>query len=261
MPMFDQSILNRLIALAETVSERSYAPYSGAGRGCVLLLSDGTWVPGVRVENASFPLLIPAAMNAVSTAIAAGRRDLVAAVSDRPFGGADQDYLSAFLPDAEFSERTASSSRRLLEPRSRLEPELDVRAGDDDELQRLARQAASNAYVPESNFPVGCILETTGGGLIPGCNVEHADWNLILCAERNAIGTAVTYGLTPWRRLHVSCVKDPTGSPCGACRQVLVEHAPNMPLVMDRGDDAPDIRTAADLLPAYFGGTVLRKKH
>lgn len=260
MAIIEESILSRLEGLADSVAERSYAPYSGVGAGCVILLSDGTWVPGARVENASFPLLIPAAMNAVSTAVAAGRRDFVAAVSNRPFGGADQDYLGAFLPGATFTDRTATSSLPLVHIREKLEPLIKPGTAGDADLLSFTREVASRALVPESDFPVGCILETTNGGLIPGCNVEHADWNLTLCAERNAIGTAVTYGLNPWRRLHVSCVKDPTGSPCGACRQVLVEHAPDMPLVMDRGDEIPEIRTAADLLPAYFGGTVLRKK-
>jgi len=260
MQITEQSILTKLIALAESVSEQSYAPYSGIGSGCVILLSDGTWVPGSRVENASFPLLIPAAMNAVSTAVAAGRSDFVAAASNRTFGGADQDYLTAFLPNATFSDKTATSSHALVQIGERLDPLIESGALDDVELVALTRKIASRALVPESDFPVGCILETSNGGLVPGCNVEHADWNLTLCAERNAIGTAVTYGLNPWRRLHVSCVKDPTGSPCGACRQVLVEHAPDMPLVMDRGNETAEIRTAADLLPAYFGGTVLRKK-
>lgn len=255
-----QTILTKLAGLAESVAEYSYAPYSGNGCGCVILLSDGTWVPGVRVESASFPLLIPAGMNAVTTAIAAGRSDFVAAVSNRGFSGADQDYLSTFFPDAAFSDRTATSSRKLVQIGERLDPLVHADHIDDATLAELTRRMASRAHVPESNFPVGCILETADGGLIPGCNVEHSDWNLILCAERNAVGTAVTYRLNPWRRLHVSCIKDPSGSPCGACRQVLVEHAPDMPLVMDRGNREPEIRTAADLLPDYFGGTVLRKK-
>jgi homotetrameric cytidine deaminase len=253
------TILSNLAALAERISERSYSPYSGIERGCVILLSDGAWVPGARVENASYPLLIPAAMNAVTTAVAAGRTDFVAALSNRPFSGADRDYLTAFLPDAEFDGPVAVSSHPLVPVGDCLEALLPDTASGTDDIIELTRRIALRALVPESDFPVGCILETTSGGLVPGCNVEHADWNLTLCAERNAIGTAVTYGLHPWKQLHVSCVKDPTGSPCGACRQVLVEHAPEMPLVMDRGDNIPEIRTGADLLPAYFAGASLRK--
>lgn len=253
----EQSILKDLVALANSLAERSYAPYSGVGCACVVLLSDGTWVPGVRVESASFPLLIPAAMNAVTTAVASGRKDFAAAAASRTFGGVDRDYLDAFFADARFEENIARSSHPIPHIGDRLSPTMQDETTD---LTELARYAATRAHVPESDFPVGCILETANGGLIPGCNVEHADWNLTLCAERNAVGTAVTYGLTPWGRMYVSCVKDPTGSPCGACRQVLVEHAPNMPLVMDRGSEAPEIRTAADLLPAYFAGASLRKK-
>jgi len=263
MLISEQSILTGLASLAEKIAERSYAPYSGAACGCIVLLSDGAWVPGVRVENASFPLLIPAAMNAVTTAVAAGRGDIVAAATNTSFGGADQDYLAAFLPDARFDGNIANiarSSRAIPPIGHRLNPLIHDGSRNGIDLMGLARSAADRAHVPESNFPVGCILEVANGGLIPGCNVEHADWNLTLCAERNAIGTAITYGLTDWQGLHVSCIKDSTGSPCGACRQVLVEHASNMPLVMDRGSDPPEIRTAADLLPAYFAGASLRKR-
>lgn len=256
----DSSILHQLATLAAESAERSYSPYSGSGCGCVVLLSDGTWVPGVRVENASFPLLIPAAMNAVTTAIAAGRSDFVAAVSSRPFSGADEDYLGAFLTSASFDRNIAQSSLPLVAPGERLDPLLPIDGDDEPDLIQMAREVAERAHVPESDFPVGCILTAADGGLIPGCNVEHTDWNLTLCAERNAIGTAITYGLYRWQHLHVSCIKDPTGSPCGACRQVIVEHAPDMPLAMDRGDETPEIRTGAELLPSYFGGTALRKK-
>lgn len=256
----EQAILDDLTALASKVAARSYAPYSGEESGCVVLLSNGDWAPGVRVENASFPLLIPAAMNAITTACAAGRTDFVAAVSNRPFGGADQDYLQAFLPDASFNGCIATSSRELTPVAKRIDPYFSVNGADPD-LTSAAREVATRALVDESDFRVGCILETESGGLIPGCNVEHADWNLTLCAERNAIGTAVTYGQYPWRQLYVSCIEDPTGSPCGACRQVLVEHAPNMLIVMDRGRAAsPEKRTGADLLPSYFGGSAVRKK-
>ncbi len=255
----EAAILKELASKARILAGSAYAPYSGVGRGCVVLLSDGTWVPGVRVENASFPLLIPAAMNAVTTAIAAGRLDMVAAVSSSPFGGADQDFLSAFLPDAAFDANVATSSRPLASPGNRLDPLVQAHAHPGDSLVELARDAAGKAHVPESNFPVGCILETADGGYVPGCNVEHADWNLTLCAERNAISTAVTYGLLPWTRMSVTCLKDPTGSPCGACRQVLVEHAPGLELVMDRGGNDTEVRTAGSLLPNYFGGAALRK--
>jgi homotetrameric cytidine deaminase len=258
MPKFEAAILEELASRAQTLAQNAYAPYSGVGCGCVVLLSDGTWVPGVRVENASYPLLIPAAMNAVTTAVAAGRMDMITAVSSRPFGGADQDFLSAFLPDATFDGNVATSSQRLVPPAKRLDPLVDA-AGNADSLIEMARSAAKNAHVPESNFPVGCILETADGGYVPGCNVEHADWNLTLCAERNAISTAVTYGLLSWTRMSVTCVKDPTGSPCGACRQVLVEHAPDLELVMDRGSTDVELWLAADLLPNYFGGHSLRK--
>ncbi|HUF08676.1 MAG TPA: hypothetical protein VMO47_05100, partial [Rhodothermales bacterium] len=172
MLISQQAILTDLASLAEKIAERSYAPYSDAACGCIVLLSDGAWVPGVRVENASFPLLIPAAMNAVTTAVAAGRGDIVAASTNTSFGGADRDYLAAFLPDARFDGNIARSSRAIPPIGDRLNPLIHAGSRNGVDLMGLARSAASRAHVPESNFPVGCILEVGNGGLIPGCNVE-----------------------------------------------------------------------------------------
>ena len=120
----------------------------------------------------------------------------------------------------------------------------------------LARRTAERAVVPESGFSVGCVLETSGG-LVPGVNVEHADWSRTLCAERGALGTAVSYGLGGFGRLFLSCVQDPKGTPCGACRQLLVELAPEAALWMDRGGAPPEAASPARLMPGSFTGDAL----
>jgi homotetrameric cytidine deaminase len=120
-----------------------------------------------------------------------------------------------------------------------------------------ARDVAARAYVPASEFPVGAILETTDGRLVPGVNVEHPDWSRILCAERNAVGTAYAYGKRSARRLFLTCANDPEGTPCGACRQVLAELTPEAALWMDRHDDAPERAQLSDLLPGSFRGQAL----
>lgn len=252
--------LEELERLAREIASRSYSPYSRRQGACIALLSDGAYVPGVRVENASFPLLIPATQNALSTAISEGRDDFVAFVSTRPISHVERDLLEPFLPDLHVSGAAAWRGKNLPRPGRMLSP---IRhhsfAGDTDGIA-AARKASELARVPESDFPVGCILGSADGGYVRGVNVEHPDWNLGLCAERNAMGTAVTFGLDDPTTMYLTCVKDPSGTPCGACRQVLVELAPDIRLIMDRGTGAPESTTPATLLPDFFAGGALREE-
>lgn len=252
--------LTALRAEAQAVADRAYVPYSGRHEAVVLLLSDGTWVPGVRVENASFSLLIPALVNAYSTAVAAGRRDVVAVVGSQPMLPEAEAFLHA-LPvafDKVADDAFVATDREALPALGdRLDPFLPEASPDDEaEGITLARDIAARAYVPESDFPVGCVL-VTDEGLLPGVNVEHSDWTRILCAERNAVGTAITWGAAPASALYLTCLKDPEGSPCGACRQVLAELATGATLWMDRGSASPEATTPEQLLPGAFTGEAL----
>ena len=253
--------LHALRALAHSIEERAYVPYSGRQEAVAALLSDGTWIPGVRVENASFPLLIPALLSAYATMRGAGRADLAAVVQSQPFDAAAPAFLSAALdtdwvlaaPDV----LVAVSAGSLPAPTQVLNPIARLAITEKQGLARAAA-AAAHAHIPESNFPVGCLVETTDGDLVPGCNVEHPDWTRGLCAERAALATARSYGLAPPRRLFLTCPKDPSATPCGACRQVLIELAAGAPLIIDRGDAPPEMTTPEALLPGAFIGDSLR---
>ena len=129
---------------------------------------------------------------------------------------------------------------------------------DDAEGVALAEAVARRAYVPESGFPVGCVAEAMDGRLVPGCNVEHADWTRGLCAERVVLAVAKSYGVTGLRRIYLTCPRDPRGTPCGACRQVLAELAPGVPVVLGRGAAPPEVTTPERLLPGAFTGDALR---
>ena len=262
MSLSHRSALQSIRAHAAEASAHAFVPYSQRAEAAVLLLSDGSWVPGVRVESASFSLVIPAVINAFSTAVAAGRRDVVAAALNRPATPAEAALLHD-LPGGPFEPVDEVLFVRqdvtpLPEAGGRLSPFLDDPAPATAAAGiALARAVAERAYVPESQFPVGCVLITRAGSLIPGVNVEHPDWARILCAERNALGTAVTWGLTGFDALYLTCLKDPSGTPCGACRQVLVELAPEATLWMDRSDTPPESTSAAQLLPGAFSGAAL----
>jgi cytidine deaminase len=87
------------------------------------------------------------------------------------------------------------------------------------ELLERAREAAASAYAPYSNFRVGAAVRTRDGQIFVGANVENASFPLGLCAERAALAAAVSAGYRPgdFELLAV------TATPCGACRQWLVE--------------------------------------
>lgn len=254
--------LDQLRRHATDAAPRAWVPYTEEPRAAVLLLADGTWVPGVRVESASFSLTLGALLNAYTTAIALGRTEVVAAVTTTPLTAAEQTYLAGLplpslsrpMSDAALFGITAAALPAVAD---RLDPFLDAGLPDPAAGIRHARAVAARAYVPASQFPVGCLLVSDDGRTVPGVNVEHDDWGCILCAERNALGTALTYGVTP-AALYLSCPKDSTGSPCGACRQLLVEHAASAALWMDRFDAPPEQTTPAALLPRSFDGRSLR---
>lgn len=265
MPDCNQEPLAVLRASARAAAQHAYVPFSGRSEAAVLLFKDGTWIPGVRIESVAFSLSIPPLLNAYTTAVALERRDIAAAVMNRPLRPQERIFLDATpqasfrpaAPDAYVQEDAAS----LPPPRQRLSPFLSEPTPETPaEGIRQARALAKRAYVPASHFPVGCVLVTADGRHLPGVNVEHPDWMHILCAERNALGTAYSYGCTDVRALYLSCPTDPTASPCGACRQLLVELAPDAVLWMDRGSAPPDSVQPDTLLPGSFSGRALARR-
>lgn len=248
----------------QEISRRAYVPYSNRPDAALIVLSDGSWIPGVRVESASFSLTIPALLNAVTTALCGGRSDIAAVFLSRPvvpveraaMQSAPLEQLAEVEPDF-FSH----SSEAILSPLREWNPRLHAAFPNSPEDGiRMARLVAEKAFVPESNFPVGCVVETVDGMLIPGVNVEHSDWSRVLCAERNALGTVVSYGYGAPKSIYLSCLRDVKGTPCGACRQLMSELAPQSTLWMDRGDQSPESSDPLTLLPGSFTGTSIPKK-
>lgn len=93
------------------------------------------------------------------------------------------------------------------------------------EMIKKANNYLNRAYVPYSKFPVAAILVDDNDNEYYGVNVENASYPLSLCAERNAITTAVTNGMKKIKYIYVTGNTTEPISPCGACRQVISEFA------------------------------------
>jgi cytidine deaminase len=123
-------------------------------------------------------------------------------------------------------------------------------AGIEEVLAR-AREAQAKAYAPYSGFRVGAVLETEDGVLHTGCNVENASFGLTICAERGALIAAVAAGDRAFRRLVLVTDGGEAVPPCGACREVLAEFRPDLPIVSVAGEDRREW-TLDELLPRPF---------
>ena len=119
-------------------------------------------------------------------------------------------------------------------------------------LINKAKKARKQAYVPYSKFKVGAALLLKNGKIICGANVENASYGLTICAERVAIGTAVAKGFTDFVAMAVVVDLPKPGAPCGACRQVIAEFAPGLPIILANKENEQVVTDLSQLLPYQF---------
>jgi cytidine deaminase len=115
-----------------------------------------------------------------------------------------------------------------------------------------AKAAQRNAHAPYSKFRVGAALLTKSGKVYTGVNVENASYGLTNCAERVAVGKAVSEGHRKFRAIAVVAPSTAL-SPCGACRQVLAEFGECVIICADsRNTRRMRIHLLSELLPHTF---------
>jgi cytidine deaminase len=129
----------------------------------------------------------------------------------------------------------------------------------DQELVQTAIAASKNAHAPYSHFQVGAALLLADDTVILGCNVENASFGLTNCAERTALFAAIAQGRRDFARMAIFVDHPDFISPCGACRQVLHELAPDIDVILARRDGQTKVIPVRDLLPFAFSSDDLRK--
>jgi len=128
----------------------------------------------------------------------------------------------------------------------------------DQALVELAFTMLDRAYVPYSKFPVGAALLCADGTVFTGCNVENAAYGSTICAERTALVKAVSEGRRDdFVRLAVVGNGGDYCWPCGACRQMLYEFAPDRTVRVALGDRRFVTLPLKELLPHGFGPSSL----
>jgi len=120
-------------------------------------------------------------------------------------------------------------------------------------LLKLASEAAQSAYSPYSKFNVGACVLYEDGKTYTGCNVENASYGLSLCAERNAISSAIADGQKS--KIIAVAIYSPNSKlcyPCGACRQWIAEFSKDAAIIVEDIEENPKSFSIKELLPYSF---------
>jgi cytidine deaminase len=122
------------------------------------------------------------------------------------------------------------------------------------QLMARAMKARRGSVAPYSNFQVGAALLTSSGEVVMGANVESASYGLTCCAERVALFSALTQGKHRFTAIAIVARMKEGPMPCGACRQLLAEYAPEAEVWVADSAAPKKVRsfTVRELLPGAF---------
>lgn len=121
----------------------------------------------------------------------------------------------------------------------------------EDVLIQKAQEARKFSQAKYSKFKVGAALLTDAGEIFTGCNVESSSYSLTICAERVALTKALSEGRTKFKAIAISARDGEFCPPCGACRQLLYDYAPDLEVILTNGSENRTYKLK-ELLPYAF---------
>ena len=122
-----------------------------------------------------------------------------------------------------------------------------------EELLKRAKEVSKNAYTPYSKFNVGACVLAESGNMYVGCNFENSSYGMSICAERNAIGTAIANGEKKIVAIAIYSPNKDNCPPCGACRQVMYEFQGEREIeIITEEKGELNIKKMSDFLPFGF---------
>ena len=120
------------------------------------------------------------------------------------------------------------------------------------ELIKKALKARENSYSPYSNYRVGCAVQTKDKTIFYGANIENCAYSPCNCAERSALFSAYSNGKRDIKKIAVVGSSNGICYPCGVCRQVIAELAPNAEIICAKDETEFEVLAIKDLLPKAF---------
>lgn len=231
----------------KTLEQQAYTPYSGKPRACIIESKTGKNYAGVRIENISSPITIPAIQAACCICLSDGEVPSTVILKNE-----NLEQLNFWADEFDLQiEKTDTP------PVSDIKNLLQTQNSDFSSL-RLLKELLNKAVTPNSNFPVASLLFVENG-FFEGVNIEVSEFTKGLCAERVAIAKAFAAGFTNFTHIEVHTKKGEVSSPCGACRQVILEHLPFHTVRMHHADGTLSEHLTVDLLPFSFKSSDLKK--
>jgi cytidine deaminase len=162
-----------------------------------------------------------------------------------------------YAESALFAAKEVSSSVQAGHITKHLSKPLEHYTALLNTAKNLALETRKRAHAPFSNFLVGAALIDEEEGLHQGCNVECSSYGLTICAERTALVSAVAQGKKRFFGVVVAADTDNLTPPCGACRQLLYDFAPDALVVLVNPRGAEKRFTMKELLPEAFSAAFL----
>jgi cytidine deaminase len=126
-------------------------------------------------------------------------------------------------------------------------------------IHKTLIKARDMAIAPYSGFKVGAVIETKDGKFYSGHNIESSSYSLTICAERVALFKALSEGAREFERIYITTSSEEFCTPCGACRQVLYDFAPNLEVVLVTVSGKTKSFELKSLLPEAFSKEQLGK--